>query len=96
MYVQPRSRNLYCCGSAKIITHSRCASDVLVIQHEMRMRPNVICGPYLSLYSILPRISQTVEFWTKNNVIEHKIYVLIFSADLKHLLCLEYFSEILL
>jgi hypothetical protein len=60
------------------ITYSECVFVAFGFQHAMAMRHIVIYG--LSGSSIFFHIMSQIAWFSKKNVIEHKIYVLIFST----------------
>ena len=63
-----------------IVTYPECVSVALGIQHAMRMSHIVICG-LTSSTTFFYIISRTAQFSEKKNVIELKVWVLIFSTN---------------
>jgi hypothetical protein len=80
LHIEARSRNYCCRGKAICILYFECVSVALVIQHVMHMLHNILSSvacltvPY---FSTLPH--KRYEF--RENVIEQKIYVLIFCTN---------------
>jgi hypothetical protein len=76
--IEARSRN-HCCGGNKMsITYSECVSVDLVVQHLKLMRPIigiVICGLTDSTNRLIHKGNDF-----RKEVIDHQMYVLIFST----------------
>jgi hypothetical protein len=78
---QPLSRSHFRRGKAETITYSEHVSVALVIQHARRMRFIILSSVACQIYHIIPRylIKGTN---SEKKIIEHKVYVLIFSTNL--------------
>jgi len=77
---QTRSWNNRCPGKAIIITRSECVSVALIIQHTKRMRRIIFSSVACLDVPRFPTLSHKWhDFW--ENVIEHKMWVLIFSMS---------------
>jgi hypothetical protein len=83
---QTRSWKNLCLGKAIIIIHSECVSVALIIQHTKSMR-RIIFSSMACLD--VPRFPTLSHKWHdfRENVIEHKMWVWIFSV-----FCLKHFS----
>jgi hypothetical protein len=72
---EARSRNYCCIGKAVIIAYSKSVSVALVIQHAMRIRHIVICGP--SGTAVFFHFISKNDTMFEKKVTERKIYILI-------------------
>jgi hypothetical protein len=75
-----RSLSHCCSGKAISITYSECVSVVLVMQHAMHMRRIILLLVPGWLNHVFPRYLIRDTIFGKN-VTEHKMCVLIFSAN---------------
>jgi hypothetical protein len=84
--IDARSRNHCCRGKAISITHSECVSVALLIQHAKRMRriilSSVACVTVLYFYTLSHKRRHF-----RKNVIEYKMFVLIFSTNFVRHIC---------
>ena len=76
----PHSRKHYTRGKAVSITHSECVSVALVTRHAMRMHRIVLSSVASLALTYIPTLSHRRNDF-RENVTEHKMYVLIFATS---------------
>jgi len=78
--IEAHSRNHCCCGKAIIIAYSEFVFGALGIQHAMLMRHIVGSSVACLAVQYFSTLSRRRQDFRKKKVIEHKMYVLIFST----------------